>query len=177
MNIKEFIEKNIDLIDDQQWDKVYKLLFTSGIRPHSKFTNFLLKIGINPLNDINYIPNLYLDEADITSFNIPFHIKIIQHRAFSMSKLESIYIPEGVEVIESGVFCDCRELKSICFPYSLKSIGQEAFRNCHSLKQISYNGTKEDWSKIELSITSFSTTVGDYKAVKCSDGFVTLRTS
>lgn len=43
---------------------------------------------------------------------------------------EDLVIPEGVEVIDPYVFCNCKTLKRLVLPDSLKTIGKSAFYNC-----------------------------------------------
>jgi len=68
-------------------------------------------------------------EIDMTDFtSIPEDI-------FSnRDDIVSVVLPEGVEVICSNAFENCRRLESIEFPKSLKKIEAEAFRNCCELK-------------------------------------------
>lgn len=60
----------------------------------------------------------------------------IEVGAFYGSSLKSIEIPEGVEVIGNGAFCNCALLEEVKLPESLKVIGSEAFNRCKSLKTI-----------------------------------------
>ncbi|MBS5619245.1 leucine-rich repeat protein [Eubacterium sp.] len=46
------------------------------------------------------------------------------------------------------------KLKSINFPESLTYIGFSVFENCKNLKDIYYTGSKESWSKINISSSS-----------------------
>ena len=45
-------------------------------------------------------------------------------------------IPDGIENINNGAFCNCRNLKEITFPESLKLIKRGAFENCEKLTSI-----------------------------------------
>lgn len=49
-----------------------------------------------------------------------------------------VTFPEGVEIIGSNAFENCRRLEKVEFPASLKSIDSEAFINCPALKEASY---------------------------------------
>ena len=71
--------------------------------------------------------------------------------AFSgCSSLESVEIPNSVTSIGSSAFYYCSSLESIVIPSSVTSIGEEAFYRCSSLENVYYNGTLEDWCKIEF---------------------------
>ena len=71
--MKEFIEKNIDLIEDNKWDAVYRKITPSINHAFVKtFTEVLLEAGINPLNYIDYVPNYYLFESHkVTTLRVP----------------------------------------------------------------------------------------------------------
>ncbi|MBQ6795024.1 MAG: leucine-rich repeat protein [Clostridia bacterium] len=56
--------------------------------------------------------------------------------AFEESKLEYVYIEEGIEEISPEAFKNCDRLTSISFPNSLKTIKNEAFSGCVSLSEI-----------------------------------------
>lgn len=55
---------------------------------------------------------------------------------YDCSALESIIIPEGVEVINEHQFNGCRSLKEVTFPDTLTAIDFYAFYNCSSLEKI-----------------------------------------
>lgn len=50
--------------------------------------------------------------------------------------LESVLIPEGVEIIQEGAFTNCPALAEIALPNSLTDIEDYAFMNCSALKEI-----------------------------------------
>ncbi|GMH78042.1 hypothetical protein TrST_g10624 [Triparma strigata] len=47
-----------------------------------------------------------------------------------------VEIPEGVEIIGDGAFCDCRSLTTVSFPTILRLIGDGAFVRCMSLENV-----------------------------------------
>lgn len=124
---KNFIKENIDLIEENAWQLIYK----SAIQrvPIGQFTQILLEAKINPLDYLDYIPEFYLRNTDISEFKIPDHIKRINYNAFkNCHELETVYIPKSVTSIDSGVFSECRNLKKII-----------------------YDGTIDDWNNITFS--------------------------
>lgn len=173
----KFIEDNIELIEHNDFSELYTILESQPPVYSSIITEKLYEAGIDPLIYLNRIPLYYLAYTKRTSFEIPNNIISISQCAFLQSNLETIIIPEGVTFIGSQSFQDCSELKSLSLPNSLRAIATNAFRNCYSLKNITYNGIIEEWKKIVVSITAFATSRDDYKAVKCIDGYYTLRTS
>ena len=79
-------------------------------------------------------------------------IKTIDEYSFlGCSSIENIRIPNEVEKISVGSFALCTNLNSITIPNSVTKIGETVFYNCTSLSNITYNGTKEEWNKINLS--------------------------
>lgn len=47
-----------------------------------------------------------------------------------------IVLPEGLQIIEEGVFQNCEKLAKITFPKSLKTIGKSSFNWCRNLKEV-----------------------------------------
>ena len=100
------------------------------------------------------------------------NIKSIGNFAFwGCSDLEKIELPEGIEDIGESVFYYCTSLKEITLPKTIKSIGKYAFwgcsdlekielpegiedigesvfSGCANLKYIVFEGTKDEWNKI-----------------------------
>ena len=89
--------------------------------------------------------------SGLTSVTIPNSVTIIEDGAFSYcSGLTSIKIPDGVSCISAYAFKNCDNLKSVTIPHSVTSIEVGAFWECTNLTNIYYNGTKEQWNKINI---------------------------
>lgn len=88
--------------------------------------------------------NMYVSgcDSDLTTAIIQPEINgrkvtAIGNSAFSgCSKLTSIIIPKGIEIIDNGAFSGCSKLTNINLPYGVKTIGLYAFSNCSSLEEI-----------------------------------------
>lgn len=65
----------------------------------------------------------------------------------------SVDIPEGVTRIGFGAFCRNSGITSISLPSTLKKIDASAFYECE-FTDIYYNGTSEDWLKIDIDLES-----------------------
>eukprot|EP00980_Cylindrotheca_fusiformis_P011611 scaffold2747_cov104-Cylindrotheca_fusiformis.AAC.1 len=50
--------------------------------------------------------------------------------------LVSVELPEGLQVIEEGLFYGCESLRGIAIPSSLTKIGVDAFNECHGLASV-----------------------------------------
>ena len=81
---------------------------------------------------------------------IPSSVTAIGDDAFTLCKgLTSITIPHGVTDIGVRAFSFCGYLETVIIPNSVKKINFAAFLNCQSLRIIQFNGTKQQWRKIE----------------------------
>ena len=79
-------------------------------------------------------------------------------------------IPSGVPSIGIGAFANCLNLKVVSIPKSVKKIKANAFFNTPRLERISYEGTKEDWSRINRG-TNWLTKAGT-SVVVCVNGSI-----
>lgn len=81
---------------------------------------------------------------------IPNSVTSIESATFSgCNSLTSITIPNGVTSIGYGAFRGSG-LTSIEIPNSVTSIENYAFYKCSSLEAVNYQGTKEEWGKINI---------------------------
>lgn len=131
-NLKEFLETNIELIEENKFDELYKKagndLFSQGI---GTLTRTLLTANINPIEYLSEIPYCYLyGDSKITQFVIPDKIKFIDCDAFcNCSQLHDVIFGKAVSVIYYGAFENCTELTDVELNEGLLEIGQYAFRN------------------------------------------------
>lgn len=78
------------------------------------------------------------------------------------SGIENIVIPDSVAVIGESAFENCTGLKNVSLGSGLTYIGDYVFYGCTSLKTVCYNGTIDEWNKIEkgkdwdLGLTDYS---------------------
>lgn len=126
--VKEFIENNIDLIEDRAWDQIYdNARFTLDSESTGGFTLAMLEIGENPLATLDYVPEYYLSDAKIESFTIPNHILELSEGCFAYSSLKEIIIPDGVTTIGMYAFYECSQLKRVVIPPSVQNIEGNSF--------------------------------------------------
>ncbi len=86
-------------------------------------------------------------EIPSTYNDIP--VKAIAADGFADCKrLESIVIPDSVEIIGSRAFEGCTSLASISLEDSVQRFGADAFRYCDSLTEVRYYGSPESWCDI-----------------------------
>lgn len=112
--IKLFIEEHIDLIDNNNWDTLYRLanLEFSHPRTVGVLTEILLECGINPLTYITgKVPEGYLADSEIVTSS-------------------NFYLPDTIEIIGKAAFACCMNLRNVKLPDSVRLIGQHAFTGC-----------------------------------------------
>ena len=66
--------------------------------------------------------------------------------------ITQLIIPETVTMINAYVFFNCRTITSVIIPSSVKFIEHDAFLHCSNLTSVYYEGTTEDWEKMEVGI-------------------------
>ena len=100
---------------------------------------------------------------------LPSSLREIGESAFRNCKsLSSITIPDSVTKIVWCAFFAVTSLSSITIPITVTSIEGYAFQKCNSLTAIHYNGTMEQWSKINLDDNWHSQS--SIEVIHCSDG-------
>ena len=88
---------------------------------------------------------------NLTSITIPSSITNINKSAFSNCiQLTTVKISNGVTSIGASAFEICPKLTTVTIPNSISNIDKSAFNACDSLKNIYYNGTEEQWNKINI---------------------------
>ncbi len=161
--LKEFIEENIDLISDNEFNDVYNKI--KSYKSTRLFTEVLLAAEINPLNYMEAVPSGYLYESDIQHVDIPVGIIINKYAFIGCYQFKDITIPEGVIKIGECAFTSCRSLEKLHLPSTLKYIDAGAFQGCTNLKEVTFGGTTKQW----LSVKDNDGSLLKFEPVKCSD--------
>jgi hypothetical protein len=173
---KVFIEQYINLITENKFEDLYRIALRESVVIED-LTNSLLKADIYPLEHMSYVPQefFYKSTKSIDGFIIPHNIVDIRERSFYETDLTEITIPEGVQSIYTLAFARCKNLLFVTIPHSIEFIDRAVFTGCESLVEIRYNGTIEEWNKIDrhdkwLSISSVLTA-----KLICKDGELWVR--
>ncbi len=74
--------------------------------------------------------------SKLTSINLPDSITVIGTFAFDGSGLTDVVLPAEMEVINSGVFMNCTQLKSVVIGKNTDLVTSNAFANCPALESI-----------------------------------------
>lgn len=108
--------------------------------------------GLSIPDGITYIDDeAFSGCSSLSSISLSTSLKEISASAFSgCSSLTSSHIPSGVTQISGGAFENCSSLTNINIPSSVTYIDSSAFAGCSSLKDVYYDGSQEQWSKIEI---------------------------
>lgn len=167
-DVKHFIEKNIELIEENRWEKIYKSASKKLVmRDIGQFTSCMLDAGIHPENHLKGIPEYFLSGSECQEFIIPNNIISIGKLAFFYCQgLTRAVISDNVISIANKSFYHCSSLTNLTIPSSVEAIGEDAFASCGDNLVIDYKGSKDDWKKI-YSSRNFQNT---YFIVNCTDG-------
>lgn len=84
-------------------------------------------------------------------------------------ELTHVYIHNGIESIETCAFIDCTSLVEVYIGSGMKKIAECAFWECPELKRITYDGTKEQWEKIDKD-ELWALDVNEDAVIRCKDG-------
>lgn len=127
-SLKNFIEENIELIENEEFEVIYSDLDADfRYTLIGDFTEALIKAGIDPAKYMKEIPPHYLGGTSLRSYTIPNNITAIGEYAFS----------------------GYNGLTEVIIPSAVTSIGAYTFRYCRGLMSITYLGTVDQWKGVK----------------------------
>ncbi len=89
--------------------------------------------------------------SSLTVVALSKDLTIIGDKAFQYcSNLERVILFDNVTSINYQAFFDCFSLESINIPKKVAHIGEGTFRNCYALTDIYYEGSEDEWNKIDI---------------------------
>lgn len=161
--VYRILPNNIEQIGDEA--------FRSNLRlKEIIFPNKLTVIGENAFRNckalqkiilpdtVTYIGNrAFVDCENVTRLHISNGLNAISGYAFAgLKQLKIIDIPDNIVRINPYAFYRCSSIEEINFGKGIKEIGVRAFGvigdDVTNLKKINYNGTIEEWKKIDCSV-------------------------
>ena len=141
--LKDFIENNISLIENADFKELYKKAYTIAYSMNGGFsvgdlTHVLYSIGIDPLEELTYIPAAFFESCDaLVEVDIPVHIEHIDESAFyDCNNIYSITIPKNVIELASWSLAGCEELRKIVILSDVERIDRLAFSQLPKLEII-----------------------------------------
>ena len=82
--------------------------------------------------------------------NIVPVIVVAQETFAGNTSVTDIILPSGIRKIGRAAFSGCTALERITIPKAVKGIGADTFKDCAKLRDIFYEGTPEEWNRIEV---------------------------
>jgi hypothetical protein len=148
--------------------------FSQGTLPKLRFSSAIKEleiVGVSRVTNSVFWEEKARDEVETVIMSNS--VASIGGFAFWCCKnLVSVSIPDSVWKIGSGAFSFCESLKSIKIPASVRTLGESAFHFCAALTEIEFDGTIEQWRRMEKrKDLHFKTPL---KTVKCTDGEVKI---
>ena len=149
----DFFKEHKKLFEDGDYTTIYTILndmwYQSHDNLHAKdigdFTSILLDFGVNPLEYMTEVPDLYFYEQPYeTTFIIPDNIEHVGAHSFDEAQIESIIVGSGVRSIDQGAFAFNGKLKSVEIRGPVEKIKTGAFQGCPLLEHIELPKTVKD---------------------------------
>ena len=143
--LKEFIEKNIHLIEENRFKELYIIAEVDPDLDVYDLTALLYAADIDPLEELDYIPSnfmigTHLNAPQALDLSNLTHIKHIEGYAFAFNNnLKEIILPPNLETIGSTAFL-ASGIEKIVIPKSVKAIGEVAFMDCKNLSEVIFEG-------------------------------------
>ena len=146
--------------------------FSQEMLPKLRFSSAIKELEIVGVSWVRATNEVFWEEKashEVETVIMSDSVASIGDFAFSQCKnLVSVSIPDSVWKIGSYAFSFCESLKSIKIPASVRTLGESAFQFCTALTEIEFDGTIEQWRRMEKRKDwHFKTPL---KTVKCTDG-------
>ena len=86
---------------------------------------------------------IFAHAGQLETIVLPDTVEIIDDAVFeNCFKLKKVHLGQSLRQVDNRAFSGCRELQKIQFPKTLEELGAEVFLNCVSLKSVSFAGGK-----------------------------------
>lgn len=141
MNYKEYCEfiKDIEISDSLEFCQAILWLHPE-----------ILPLGLVSIADKS-LSIIRVPEKAKNRFDRIVPIIAVAKGAFAGNEnITDIILPSSIERLPQGAFAGCSSLKNITIPKKIKHIKEKTFDGCCNLENIYYEGTPEEWDKIEI---------------------------
>ena len=141
MNYKEYCEfiKDIEISDSLEFCQAIMWLHPE------RLPLGLVSIGDKSLSIIR------VPEKTKNRFDRIVPIIAVAKGAFAGNEnITDIILPSSIERLPQGAFAGCSSLKNITIPKKITHMKEKTFDGCCNLENIYYEGTAEEWDKIEI---------------------------
>lgn len=135
--------------DESNWEKGVLYIDNCLIAANEKISDkYEIKEGTRLIADYAF------KESSVESLVLPEGLEIIGNSAFVWCySLKNITLPESLKVIGKEAFADCSKLTEISVPAGVIEIGDNAFYNCSSLTDIYFGAGEKEWKNIDIGYT------------------------
>lgn len=129
----------------------------------------IMVVSLAACNDNNTITYTTTDGEIIDVNQTAFDAEIVSN-TYKNGEGKIVFNQPLTSIGESAIQF-CSSLTSVSIPNSVTNIGVRAFYDCYSLTSVEYNGTKEQWDKIEKSGWAVESCI---QVIRCTDGEIRL---
>lgn len=99
----------------------------------------------------------FASDGTLTSVYLAKSVRTVRKNAFyGCSLLRKAVLPSAASVIEEGAFGACCALSTLHLGIGLTQIAQDALTGCSALQSIGYEGSTDDWSRVQGNTVSES---------------------
>ena len=126
-----------------------------------KNTDFKATDGVLFTSDMKELV-IYPPEKKDEVFSIPDGVEMIGEDSFVSNKyIRTLIFPKGFRQIVQYALAVCKNLETLYIPETLEKVYFKAFAACDSIKTVYFQGTEDDWRKIDF--TDFNQSVTNAK--------------
>lgn len=143
--LKQFVEENIDLIEDNRFEELYNLYELDT--PVGELTHVFNEAGIDPLKYVQKIPSFYFECKG------------------KLREIDTVKIPSNIISIGENAFTSCCIISNLIIPVTVKTIETNAFFRAPILNY-KYEGTIDEFDRISRSYRALKNST----VIHCVDG-------
>lgn len=170
--IKEFIERHIDKIENNKFFDLFETASTAlpMYEDVGELSKILEDAEIYPLDNLDCIPTAYFaGRQDLVRYMTPNKVEEIRARAFqNCNKLKDLILYRDVKYVNDFICWNCRleylEIQNPDIEFAVR-----AFNKC-KIRHIKFNGTKEQFLETDFYGNLLNGTFIEY-----SDGSETIK--